>query len=44
MATAANAAQGVEINHLGVNNTLVRVTGNEQFLICPFRNLTTTQE
>ena len=35
MATAANAAQGVEINHLGVNNTLVRVTGNEQFLILP---------
>ncbi len=35
MATAANAAQGVEINHLGVINTLVRVTGNEQFLILP---------
>ncbi|MDE5712016.1 MAG: GH32 C-terminal domain-containing protein [Muribaculaceae bacterium] len=29
------AADGVEVNHLGVNNTLVRVTGDSDFLILP---------
>ena len=28
-------AEGVEVNHLGVNNTLVRVTGDSNFLILP---------
>ncbi|MDE7159477.1 MAG: GH32 C-terminal domain-containing protein [Muribaculaceae bacterium] len=31
----ANAADGLEVSHLGVNNTLVRVTGNAPFLILP---------
>ncbi|MDE6368883.1 MAG: DUF4980 domain-containing protein, partial [Muribaculaceae bacterium] len=31
----AEANQGVEINHLGVNNTLVRVTGDGQYLMLP---------
>ncbi|MDE6490012.1 MAG: DUF4980 domain-containing protein, partial [Muribaculaceae bacterium] len=31
----ATASTGVEINHLGVNNTLVRVTGEGQYLIMP---------
>ncbi len=30
-----NAADGVEINHLGVNNTLVRVTGEGKYLMLP---------
>ena len=29
------AAEGVQINHLGTNNTLVRVTGTEKYLILP---------
>lgn len=29
------AADGVEINHLGVNNTLVRVTGDGRYLMLP---------
>lgn len=32
---SAYAGNGVEISHLGVNNTLVRVTGNSGFLILP---------
>lgn len=32
---ALSAADGVEINHLGPNNTLVRVTGDAQYLILP---------
>lgn len=32
---AAMAADGVEVNHLGVNNTLVRVTGDDKYLIFP---------
>lgn len=30
-----SAADGVEINHLGVNNTLVRVTGDGRYLMLP---------
>lgn len=30
-----SAADGVEINHLGVNNTLVRVTGDRRYLMLP---------
>lgn len=29
------AADGVEVNHLGVNNTLVRVTGDGRYLLLP---------
>ncbi|MDO4320059.1 MAG: GH32 C-terminal domain-containing protein [Bacteroidales bacterium] len=32
---SATAADGVEIDHLGVNNTLVRVTGPGRYLIMP---------
>ncbi len=32
---AANASEGVEINHLGVNNTLVRVTGEGNYIMLP---------
>ena len=32
---AANASEGVEINHLGVNNTLVRVTGEGNYIVLP---------
>lgn len=31
----ASAAGGVEVNHLGVNNTLVRVTGEGRYLSLP---------
>ncbi len=34
-ALAAMAGDGVEINHLGVNNTLVRVTGDGNYLLLP---------
>lgn len=32
---AANASEGVEINHLGVNNTLVRVTEEGNYIMLP---------
>ncbi|MDE6548057.1 MAG: DUF4980 domain-containing protein, partial [Muribaculaceae bacterium] len=32
---SAAASDGLEINHLGVNNTLVRVTGGDQYLMLP---------
>lgn len=32
---ALSAADGVEVNHLGVNNTLVRVTGEGKYLLLP---------
>lgn len=35
MAVAAYASDGVEINHLGVNNTLVRVLGDGRYLMLP---------
>ena len=31
----ALAAEGVEVNHLGVNNTLVRITGEGKYLLLP---------
>ena len=31
----ASAADGVVVNHLGVNNTLVRVTGESKYLLLP---------
>ncbi|MDE6290708.1 MAG: DUF4980 domain-containing protein, partial [Muribaculaceae bacterium] len=34
-AIPAMGADGLEINHLGVNNTLVRVTGGDQYLMLP---------
>ena len=34
-ALPASAAEGVEVNHLGVNNTLVRITGDSRYLILP---------
>lgn len=33
------AADGVEINHLGINNTLVRVNGDGKYLILPVQEL-----
>lgn len=37
IATASYGAvsEGVEVNHLGVNNTLVRVTGESKYLMLP---------
>ena len=32
---AMDANDGIEINHLGINNTLVRVTGNGRYLLLP---------
>ncbi len=32
---ALSAANGVQIDHLGVNNTLVRVVGDERYLLLP---------
>ncbi|MDE6468390.1 MAG: DUF4980 domain-containing protein, partial [Muribaculaceae bacterium] len=32
---AARASAGVEINHLGVNNTLVRITGDSKYVLLP---------
>ena len=34
-AMPALAADGVEVNHLGTNNTLVRVTGEGKYLLLP---------
>lgn len=34
-ALPASASEGVEVNHLGVNNTLVRVTGDGRYLLLP---------
>lgn len=31
----ASAADGVEVNHLGVNNTLVRINGDSKYLLLP---------
>lgn len=33
--TISRAAEGVEINHLGTNNTLVRITGSAPYLLLP---------
>lgn len=30
-----SAADGVEVNHLGVNNTLIRITGDSRYLLLP---------
>lgn len=38
-APLAGAAEGVEINHLGVNNTLIRVTGDGQYLMLPVQEV-----
>lgn len=35
--SVAFAGQGVEVNHLGVDNTLVRVTGEGKYLILPIQ-------
>lgn len=35
MTPRAFAADGVEVNHLGVNNTLVRVTGDSRYILLP---------
>ena len=34
----AHSAEGVEINCLGVNNTLVRITGNANYLLLPIQD------
>lgn len=34
-AITASPSDGVEVNHLGVNNTLVRVTGDSRYLLLP---------
>lgn len=34
-ASAASASGGVEVSHLGVNNTLVRITGEGKYLMLP---------
>ncbi len=34
-ASMAFAGDGIEINHLGVNNTLVRITGQAKYLLIP---------
>lgn len=34
-ATQASASEGVEVNHLGVNNSLVRITGGGRYLLLP---------
>lgn len=39
-APAASASDGVEVNHLGVNNTLVRVTGDSRYLLLPVQEST----
>lgn len=39
-ASAAPASDGVEVNHLGVNNTLVRVTGDSRYLLLPVQEST----
>ncbi len=39
-APVAMAADGVEVNHLGVNNTLVRVTGNDKYVLFPVQEST----
>ena len=36
-APSALAGEGVEVNHLGINNTLVRVTGDKDLLILPIQ-------
>lgn len=39
-ASAASASDGVEVNHLGVNNTLVRVMGDSRYLLLPVQEST----
>ena len=36
-APSASAENGIEINHLGINNTLVRVTGPSRYLLLPIQ-------
>ena len=35
LTATASAADGVEVSHLGVNNTLVRITGTGKYLLLP---------
>lgn len=35
LSATVSAADGVEVSHLGVNNTLVRITGAEKYLLLP---------
>ena len=35
LTATASAADGVEVSHLGVNNTLVRITGAGKYLLLP---------
>lgn len=39
-ASAASASDGIEVKHLGVNNTLVRVTGDSRYLLLPVQEST----
>ena len=34
-ASGASSSEGIEVEHLGVNNTLVRVTGDSKYLLLP---------
>ena len=34
-ALPASASEGIEVNHLGMNNTLVRITGDSKYLLLP---------
>ena len=34
-ASGASSSEGIEVDHLGVNNTLVRVTGDSKYLLLP---------
>ena len=35
MAQVASAADGVDIRYLGVNNTLVKITGDSKYVLLP---------
>ena len=39
-APAASSVDGIEVKHLGVNNTLVRVTGDSRYLLLPVQEST----
>ena len=34
-ASTVSASDGVEVNHLGVNNTIVRINGDGKYLMLP---------
>ena len=36
-ASGASSSEGIEVDHLGVNNTLLRVTGDSKYLLLPMQ-------